>query len=140
MKRFDAYVSNLAVLKTASEQDLTNEFIVGGIIDKFFVQFEPGWKVFKKLLAYEGDAVAASGSPRDIIKAAWRYFDFLDEEAWLQMLRDRNDLSHQYDAVRAQRFVRTVIDVYVPEFERVESGLRERYGKLLEQPDGAWAQ
>ena len=50
MKKFDNYVSNLAVLKTADREDLRNEFIVSGIIDKFYIQFELGWKVLKELL------------------------------------------------------------------------------------------
>lgn len=40
MKKFDHYVSNLQVLSRADQEDLSNEFIIGGIIDKFFVQFE----------------------------------------------------------------------------------------------------
>ena len=36
MKRFDNYRKNLAVLSTADSQDLSNDFIIGGIIDKFF--------------------------------------------------------------------------------------------------------
>ena len=35
MKKFDNYKRNLAVLSRAGEQDLSNEFIIGGIIDKF---------------------------------------------------------------------------------------------------------
>ena len=135
MKRFDSYVSNLRVLETASDQDLENEFIIGGIIDKFFIQFELGWKLFKKLLAYEGDAVAATGSPRDIIKAAYRYLDFIDEDVWLEMLRDRNNLSHQYDADAALKLAHTVIERFTPEFQRVERGVRERYGAILENRD-----
>ena len=54
MKKFDNYSSNLAVLCKAGEEDLNNEFIISGIIDKFFVQFELGWKVLKELLRYEG--------------------------------------------------------------------------------------
>ena len=42
MKKFDNYKSNLAVLSRAGEQDLTNEFIIGGIIVKFSLQFELG--------------------------------------------------------------------------------------------------
>ena len=66
MRKYDNFCSNLAVLSQASEQDLNNEFIIGGIIDKFFVQFELGWKVLKELLKYEGSSVSAS-SWRDLI-------------------------------------------------------------------------
>ncbi len=35
MKKFEHFKSNLKVLVTAENEDLSNEFIVGGIIDKF---------------------------------------------------------------------------------------------------------
>lgn len=57
MKKFDHFKSNLKILEKADKEDLTNEFILGGIIDKFFIQFELGWKVLKELLTYEGQAV-----------------------------------------------------------------------------------
>ena len=72
MKKFENYVSNLNILETAHKQDLSNEFIIGGVIDKFFIQFELGWKVLKELLIYEGVAAAKSGSPREIIKEAYK--------------------------------------------------------------------
>lgn len=68
MKKYENYLSNLAVLERAEKEDLSNEFIMSGIIDKFYVQFELGWKLFKELLKYEGKRVAATGSPRQIIK------------------------------------------------------------------------
>ena len=45
MKKFEHFKSNLKVLVTAENEDLSNEFIVGGIIDKFFVQFELGYQI-----------------------------------------------------------------------------------------------
>ena len=48
------YKSNLAVLSRAYAEDLENEFIISGIINKFFIQFELSWKVLKELLRYEG--------------------------------------------------------------------------------------
>ena len=68
MKKYENYVSALKSLRKAPEQDLSNDFIQSGIIDKFELQFELGWKLFKALLAYEGDPVSASGSPRDVLK------------------------------------------------------------------------
>ena len=41
MKKYENYCSNLAVLATAKNQDLSNEFIISGIIDKFF--FNLSW-------------------------------------------------------------------------------------------------
>lgn len=105
MKKFDNYISNLAVLCKAGEEDLSNEFIISGIIDKFFVQFELGWKVLKELLRYEGVEASAVGSPRVIIKEAYKVFSFVDEAVWLSMLRARNDMTHIYDRQAAGRLV-----------------------------------
>ena len=54
MKKLDHYRANLEVLSTAGQQDLENEFVIGGIIDKFMIQFELGWKVLKEWLQYAG--------------------------------------------------------------------------------------
>ena len=54
MKKFDQYVRHLRILSRAFDEDLTNDFIVSGIIDKYYIQFELGWKVLKELLRYEG--------------------------------------------------------------------------------------
>ena len=44
MKKFDQYVRHLRILSRAFDEDLTNDFIVSGIIDKYYIQFELGWK------------------------------------------------------------------------------------------------
>lgn len=131
MKKFDNYSSALETLKQAKDQDLENEFVQGGVISKFSLQFELGWKLMKELLKYEGDKTAATGSPREIIKAAYAYYDWMDEEIWLQMLRDRNDTAHIYDAALAERLVATIIDSYIPEFERMDSNVAARYADIL---------
>ena len=109
MKKFDYYCRHLQVLKSAEKEDLENEFIISGIIDKFFIQFELGWKVMKALLLYEGDSVGQTGSPRDVIKEAYRYFEFMDEEVWLKMLRERNDTTHIYDGNAAKELVQKIL-------------------------------
>jgi nucleotidyltransferase substrate binding protein (TIGR01987 family) len=132
MRRFDAYESALLVLRRAKEQDLANEFIQGGIIDKFSLQFELGWKLLKDLLRYEGVASAATDSPREILKAAYRYFTFIDDQIWLRMLTDRNTMAHIYDSGAARRLVTTIIEEYIPAFDDLSRSIRERYGSELE--------
>ena len=132
MKKFDNYRSNLRVLETAKEQDLDNEFIVSGIIDKFFVQFELGWKVLKELLTYEGVASAGSGSPREIIKQAFRFYPCIEEEVWLSMLAQRNNFTHIYDAQAARRLMETIIRDYIPAFQKLEDSILRRYHELLD--------
>lgn len=131
MKKYENYASALRTLEQAPHQDLDNEFVQSGIVDKFALQFELGWKLLKALLAYEGDPVSASGSPRDVLKTAHKYYDFMDEEYWLRMLHDRNDSAQVYDGEHMKRLVATIIDDYIPEFRRVRDGLVHRYGDML---------
>lgn len=129
MKKFEQFSRHLQVLRKADEEDLSNEFIVSGVIDKFYIQFELGWKVLKELLAYEGVKSAASGSPREIIKAAYAYFDFIDENTWLQMLRDRNDTTHMYNEQAAIELVDKIIKDYIPVFIKMQQAVKDRYGE-----------
>lgn len=131
MRKYDNFANNLKVLSRADKEDLTNEFIVGGIIDKFFLQFELGWKLWKELLKYEGVAKASTGSPREIIKEAYKYFDFMDDEIWLSMLKARNDLTHNYNGEQAQSLVHIIIQEYIPEFQKMQANLLKIYGDNL---------
>ena len=131
MKKFDNYCQNLNVLSKAEAEDLENEFILSGIIDKFFLQFELGWKVLKELMRYEGRSIANSGSPREIIKAAYTIYDFLEEETWLAMLRARNDLTHIYDGEAAQAMVSEILRAYIPAFRKLQEGIEEYYGENI---------
>ena len=131
MKKYDNFCSNLRVLEKASEQDLNNEFIISGIIYKFFVQFELGWKLLKELIKYEGRPVAASGSPRSIIKEAYKMYDFFEADIWLEMLDRRNDLTHIYDGKEANRLAYLIMDRYIPEFLKMERYIAELYGDTI---------
>lgn len=130
MKKYENFVSHL-VLERAYMEDLENEFIISGIIDKYCIQFELGWKMLKELLIYEGNAAGKTGSPREIIKAAYQCFDFLEEEIWLSMLRDRNDTSHIYDGERARELMKKILDNYIPAFQQLEQAIEGRYGDVL---------
>lgn len=131
MKKFDHYVSNLRVLERADQEMLDNEFVISGIIDKFSLQFELGWKVLKTLLAYEGSRASATGSPRGIIKEAYAVYPFFNGDLWLQMLKDRNDMAHIYDGNAARDLVTRILKEYIPQFAALETELVRQYGDIL---------
>ena len=131
MKKFENFKENLKVLKEAGKQDLKNEFVTGGIINKFYIQFELSWKVLKELLVYEGVTEAANGSPREIIKAAYRTYDFINEEIWLSMRSERNSTSHVYDKKAAKTLVEKIISEYIDTFVDLEKHIEERYRNII---------
>lgn len=116
MKKYENFASALANLEDAPNQDLSNDFVQSGLINKFNLQFELSWKLLKRLLEYEGATLAASGSPRAILKESYRFYDFIDEAAWLDMLRDRNTNVHIYDNKLAQDLIQRILNVYIPAF------------------------
>lgn len=126
MAKYENYVSNLNVLRKAPEQDLENEFIQGGIIDKFTMQFELAWKLLKCTLDYEGKLSGVS-SPRGVIKAAYAAYDFIDEGTWLAMLDDRNRSQHVYDSSQAKRLVESILTGYIVEFDALLKNLEALY-------------
>lgn len=132
MKKFENYKSNLAVLSKAYDEDLENEFILSGIIDKFFIQFELSWKVLKELLRYEGKSVANIGSPREIIKAAYSVYESIDEAVWLEMLQNRNNMTHIYDGNEALVLVETILKQYIPTFIKLGEEIEKKYTDILE--------
>lgn len=131
MKKFENYVSNLRVLEKADKEDLNNEFIISGIVDKFSIQFELSWKLLKALLTYEGNKVSTTGSPRGIIKEAYTVYPFFDGELWLEMLKDRNDMTHVYDGNAAKKLAIRIITEYVPQFTSLEKEILAYYGDTL---------
>ena len=132
MKKFENYRQNLAVLRLSNQQDRSNEFIVSGIIDKFAIQFELAWKVLKELLAYEGVEAARTGSPREIIKQAYQYYPCIQEDVWLDMLSQRNNMAHIYDGNAANALAQEIIDRFIPAFNELEHSICTRYGSILE--------
>lgn len=132
MKKFENYKSNLAILSKAYNEDLENEFIISGIIDKFFIQFELAWKVLKELLRYEGKSAASTGSPREIIKAAYAIYEFIDEAVWLDMLQKRNSMTHIYDGNEAKALVETILNQYISEFSKLCEEIENRYEDILD--------
>ncbi len=131
--KYANYKANLDILKQAPYQDLSNEFVLSGIIDKFAMEFELAWKLLQKTLEYEGRLDAATGSPRGIIKAAYSTYDLIDEGLGLRMLDDRNAAEHVYDQALADHLVVAINSEYIAVFEKLIADLEELYPtELLE--------
>ena len=133
MQKYNKFSHHLNILSNASNENLSNEFIISGIYYKFGIQFDLSWKLFKELLTYEGISSYSTGSPREIIKAAYKCYNFIDEDIWLSMLRARNTITHIYDSQQAQIMVQEIITKYIPEFQKIETALIEHYGKDIKQ-------
>lgn len=74
---------------------IVNDRDRSGIIKAFEFTFELAWKTFQKVAFEEG---LEAGGPRSSLKQAFKLglIKPEDESNWLQMLSDRNLMSHPY--------------------------------------------
>jgi nucleotidyltransferase substrate binding protein (TIGR01987 family) len=79
-------------LREALQEPEANKLAVDGTIQRFEFVFELYWKTLKRLLAWEG---IQTQTPRETLQRAYQAGWLADETAWLQMLRDRSQTSHQ---------------------------------------------
>ena len=77
---------------------MTNPFICHGIVHLFQEAFDLGLMAFREALKRDG-RLAAMGSAKELIAAAYEQYLFVDEDIWLAMLRDRHG---SQDAIEAQ--------------------------------------
>ena len=127
MKKYEAFVSCLNVLEKATPQEAAaSEIYRMGIIGQFNLTFELAWKALKETLTLHGIAEAATGSPREIFKAAYALGWLNNENIWLDMLKKRNIAIHVYDEERAKTVTALIFQQYLPALKelREELGLR----------------
>ena len=97
-----------------SVQKVTDDLDRDGVIKRFEFTFELFWKTMKVLLEHEGLGCAG---PRSCIKEGARRGFTVENEALLDMLEDRNKLSHIYDEAMAQSVFERIKGTYVPLIE-----------------------
>lgn len=132
MKKYAAFASSLKVLEQADPKEAAdNEIYRMGIIGQFNLTFELSWKALKDVLSLHGMTEAATGSPREILKAAYALGWLKQESVWLDMLKNRNIAIHVYDEERA----RNVTDLIFAEYLQPLQELREELEQRLKEAD-----
>ena len=97
-RKIENFFSSLDTLHEASVTDYTqNKMVLSGCVNTFCLTFELSWKAMKYVLESEGVDKGRTGSPKLILMAALTRGLIEDENAWLRMLRLRNDESHHYN-------------------------------------------
>ncbi|AJD92335.1 hypothetical protein JMA_30180 [Jeotgalibacillus malaysiensis] len=101
-KNFDNLSLALSRLEEALAEDSSNSLIVDGTIQRFEFTIELYWKTLKRCLQSEG---IEAKTPRETLKEAYKAEWLNDEQAWLQMLKDRNETSHTYNEELAREIL-----------------------------------
>lgn len=105
------------------EPDITQR---AGIIQFFEMAFELAWKMLKDYL--EGQGFAGLHSPRAVLKKAFEVELIANGDDWLQILQDRNLVTHTYNEEMAVAVENLIRHVYYPL-------LRSLYAQMMEKSD-----
>lgn len=121
IKRFESFKKSFENLSKAKDEDVSNVFILSGIIMIFNITFDLAWKLLREVLKEEfGIIDFPSGSPKETLKKA-ASVSLISDENWFDMLLDRNDLTHDYDYELAKEKYNKIINNYIPIFESLKN-------------------
>ncbi len=114
-ERFNDYEKALKKLKEAFLEEPT-EIIIDGTLQRYEFTFELAWKTIKDYLEYNG-IIDNISSPRNVIQQAYQSKIIKNADIWIQMMLDRNMLSHLYDEIKSREIYDNIKKKYLKEFE-----------------------
>lgn len=126
-QRFENYQRALALLREPFEGDVSKLSALerGGVIQRFEVALELAWKTMKDYLEYDGHAVEPS-TVRVVIKEAAATGLIANGAIWLEMVENRNRLSHTYDGSTFEEAVLSLRDHWLGAFDDLRVVLLKR--------------
>lgn len=115
-KRFQSFCNSLDALAEARQRDLADSFVLSGTGAKFSITFDLAWKVMKDILVqYYAITGFVTGSPREVLREAYKA-NLISDGAWMDMLKVRNALIHDYDCEIVKTHCTVIVEKYIDLF------------------------
>ena len=141
-KRWKSFQNSLASLTEARNRDMSDSFVLSGTSAKFSITFDLAWKSMKDILVQHYAMTGfVSGSPREVLRTAYKA-ELISDDIWMEMLKIRNQLAHDYDGVIVKEYCQRIICEYIdtlyefqerlsPSSEYVYSNIPPRFRTFL---------
>ena len=128
--RFRNFSQALALLREAAEDDPIHlsDLEREGLIQRFEYTFELAWKTLKDVLEYDGVRIVTI-TPRNVIQTAFAAKMIDDGSGWIDMLTDRNAMSHEYDSAASEQVADNVHSRYLDLFAELRERLEREEGQ-----------
>ncbi len=92
-----------------------DELSQAGLIQRFEFTWELAWKTLRDFMFASGQEIDVP-SPINVIRTAFALNLISAPDEWIEAMRLRNALSHEYDASRATAALDTIASRYAPLF------------------------
>lgn len=122
-QRFQSFSKAYLFLEKATSQQAYNQLEAAGLVQSFEFTFELAWKTMKDFLSNEAFNVV---SPRETIKQAFQSNYIKDGHTWMEMLEQRNPLTHIYNEEQAKAATKLICEVYFPALKQVYLFFKEQ--------------
>ncbi|MCI9619952.1 MAG: toxin-antitoxin system antitoxin subunit [Dorea sp.] len=127
INRYNTFCKSLKNLEKSLNADPKADFVLEGTVLNYNLTFDISWKVMKDILIKKLEILGfAIGSPRETLQQAFTN-GIIDNDQWMQMLRVRNQLAHDYDGTFAAEKFQDIIQVYYPLFVRLKGNVEKYY-------------
>lgn len=111
--------------RTAYCNDKENKILQLALIQSFEIIFELGWKCLKDYLESKD---IEEHTPRDVIKASFNANILPTAQTWIDMAKDRNASTHEYNEEKVGLIIEKIGTVYFEELSRFHSWLGDING------------
>ena len=127
--RYKSLCKSLANLKESRDASIDDKFVLPATVQNYNLTFDLAWKVLKELVTNEfGLTDFAAGSPRETLKSAYSV-GLIKDDRWMDMLRVRNTLAHDYDGQVALRYFKDIVGDYYVLLETMVRDVEQYYTK-----------
>jgi len=82
---------------------------------------------------FEDEGLIGLNSPKSVLKEAFSAGIIQDEKLWMNMLMDRNSISHMYNESNAIEICENIKEQYAEAFEKLKENIIERIGYMGEK-------
>lgn len=119
-RRFGSFCNSLDALAEARQRDLSDSFVLSGTSAKFSITFDLAWKVMKDILVQHYAITGfVTGSPREVLRESFKA-NLISDDAWMDMLKVRNELTHDYDCEIVKEHCNAIVETYIDLFYEFE--------------------
>ena len=131
MKKYDNFKSAIKNLSDIYDcEEPYSNIEIAGMVGLYEICFEQAWKAMKEILENQGYSEGATGSPKTILKTAYKAGMIDNEELWLDALFSRNNVAHAYNAVIAMDIINRTKTQYYEMFLKLSKIIEQNWLEL----------